>query len=144
MHCSVRNPSPPGTWPLRFDALVQPVLDQHCVQCHGPDAADPRVAAIDLRPNKAWNTLMRFGENDLRNLVFERDQSIPGESPARQSKLITVLTSDDRHKDINLTKEDLQRVITWIDTYGQTQGAFSTEQEHQIETLRRQQQTTQQ
>ena len=34
-----------GTWPLRFDTLVQPVLDRHCVQCHDGDGAAATAAA---------------------------------------------------------------------------------------------------
>ena len=32
-------PDPSGTWPLRYDELVQPVLDRHCVVCHAPGTA---------------------------------------------------------------------------------------------------------
>jgi len=126
------QPDLPGTWPLRFDTLVQPVLDQRCVHCHRPDGKDPQAAAVDLRPGKAWDTLMRFGANDLHKLVFERDLSPPGESPARQSKLIQLLATDHPHKALRLSPTDIQRFVTWIDTYGQTQGAFSAEQEQQL------------
>ena len=30
------TPGPAGCWPLRYDQLVQPVLDKSCVSCHGP------------------------------------------------------------------------------------------------------------
>ena len=30
------TPGPQGSWPLRFDKLVQPVLDKQCVGCHTP------------------------------------------------------------------------------------------------------------
>jgi len=119
-----------GTWPLRFDALVQPVLDKQCAACHGP-AAPPESAAakFDLSSEKAWQTLIGYADNDLSTLVFERDASVPGFSPARESKLLKYLTTDPQHREIALTDDDLRRLITWIDTYGQTQGAFSAEQE---------------
>ena len=41
-------PGPPGSWPLRFDQLVQPLLDRHCTTCHGPDGDDAQAAALDL------------------------------------------------------------------------------------------------
>ena len=35
---------PEGSWPLRFDRLVQPVLDRHCIRCHKADPAKAGVA----------------------------------------------------------------------------------------------------
>ena len=45
------TPGPAGSWPLRFDQLVQPVLDRHCVACHRPDSKDAegRQARPDAR-----------------------------------------------------------------------------------------------
>ena len=39
-------PGPDGSWPLRFDKLVQPVLDRHCVKCHQPGGEDVRAAKL--------------------------------------------------------------------------------------------------
>ena len=121
-----------GTWPLRFDTLVQPVLDQNCTSCHNPAAEDAQAAKIDLSGDKAWQTLIGYADNDLSKLVFERDVSIPGDSPARQSRLLKYLESDEKHREIGLSSEDVRRLATWMDTYGHTQGAFSAEQEKQL------------
>ena len=32
---------PEGSWPLRFDRLVQPVLESRCTNCHGPKGDKP-------------------------------------------------------------------------------------------------------
>jgi len=127
---------PEGTWPLRFDALVQPLLDQKCLDCHHASADDPAAARIDLSSQHAWQTLLTYGDNDLSKLVFERDRSIPGESPARQSRLLEYLRSDPLHSEIALEDKDIRRLAAWMDTYGQTQGAFSAEQEEQLRELR--------
>ncbi len=127
---------PAGTWPLRFDTLVQPVLDQKCVECHQPSAADPAAARTDLTPPSAWQTLITYGDNDLSKLVFERDASIPGDNPARQSQLLQYLRTDPTHSQIALADDDMRRLAAWMDTYAQTQGAFSTEQEKQLEMFR--------
>ena len=42
------TPGPDGSWPLRFDQLVQPVLDRHCVSCHKPGVENAAAAAFDL------------------------------------------------------------------------------------------------
>ena len=91
---------------------------------------------MDLSPGKAWDTLIGYAEGDLSKLVFERDASIPGDNPARQSKLLKYLSTDPTHRDIGLTRDDIQRLAAWMDTYGQTQGAFSPEQEKQLEAFR--------
>ena len=50
-------------------------------------------------------------------LVFERDASIPGDNPARQSKLLKYLDSDAVHRDIGMTRDDILRLAAWMDTY---------------------------
>ncbi|MFW6169757.1 MAG: discoidin domain-containing protein [Planctomycetota bacterium] len=138
-----QNPSPirlgpEGTWPLRFDALVQPLLDRKCLECHQPSADDPVAAKTDLSSQKAWHTLLAYADNDLSDLVFERDRSIPGETPARQSRLLEYLRSDPLHSEIELTDEDLRRLAVWMDTYGHAQGAFSASQEEELREFRKQ------
>ncbi len=60
----------------------------------------------------------------------------PGDNPTRQSKLLKYLQTDSVHRDVGLTRDDLLRLAAWMDTYGQTQGAFSPEQEKQLTVFR--------
>ncbi|MCU0959810.1 MAG: discoidin domain-containing protein [Pirellulaceae bacterium] len=130
------EPDVEGTWPLRFDTLVQPVLDQKCRSCHQPGAESTQAAQFDLSPERAWKTLIEYADRDLHKLVYERDASVVGDNPARQSKLLQYLASDAAHRDVALTDADVRRLAAWMDTYGHTQGAFSREQETQLEALR--------
>jgi len=130
------QPDVEGTWPLRFDTLVQPVLDRRCASCHHAAAENAVAAQVDLSAAKAWETLIGYAGGDLSALVFERDVSIPGDNPARRSKLLSYLRDDPAHRDIGLTRDDIQRLAAWMDTYGQTQGAFSAEQEKLLEAFR--------
>jgi len=130
------EPGPEGSWPLRFDRLVQPVLDQHCVSCHRPDSDDAAAAALDLTAAKSYPSLLEFGDGDLRKLAFERDRSIAGEMPARSSRLYQLLTSPDGHYEAKLSPEDLRRLVTWMDTYAQRFGSYSDAQEQQLIHLR--------
>jgi hypothetical protein len=133
---SLLEPGPEGSWPLRFDRLVQPVLDQQCVRCHRPDGEDAAAAALDLTAAKSYSSLLEYGEGDLRKLAFERDRSIVGEMPARRSRLFQLLTAPEGHYQVSLSPEDLRRLVTWMDTYAQVSGSYSEQQEQELIELR--------
>ncbi|NLF68812.1 MAG: hypothetical protein GX575_07130 [Candidatus Anammoximicrobium sp.] len=126
------TPEPDGCWPLRFDQLVQPVLDRHCVSCHEPGVESQAAAAFDLTPAVAWQTLVEYADGDLRKLAFERDQSFAGQTPARNSKLYRLLTAEPGHYQVRLPDEDRRRLAVWMDTYAQRLGSFSEAQERQL------------
>jgi len=131
------NPGPPGSWPLRFDQLVQPVLDRQCVQCHRSDYSDPLAAKLDLTPSRAYQALIAFGAQDLKQLAFERDRSIPGDGTAVRSKLWTLLTQHNGHQNVRLDPDSLKRLAVWMDTYAHRIGHFSDGQEIELNQLRR-------
>ncbi len=127
---------PAGSWPLRFDQLVQPVLDRSCVACHKPGSKDREAAQLDLTTPKSYENLLNFGGKDLYNLVRERDRSLVGETPARKSKLYALLTAEKGHAGVRLDAGDLQRLITWMDVYGHRQGHYDATQEKALEQFR--------
>ena len=131
------TPGPPGSWPLRFDELVQPVLDRYCVECHRPGSNDAKAAAFDLTVTKAYDCLISYGGEDLKNLAFEKPRSEVGDCPARKSKLLALLTGGEGHEGVKLDPESRQRLVTWMDTYAQRQGSFSSEQEEKLRQFRR-------
>ncbi len=138
-----RNPSrlatgPEGTWPLRYDRLVQPVLDKHCTSCHRSDGENADAARLDLTTMKSYTSLLSFGGNDLARLASEHERSIAGDCPARKSKLWALLSSPQGHAGVRLDVESLQRLATWMDLYAQRQGYFSDEQEAELRRLRQQ------
>ena len=130
-------PGPEGSWPLRYDRLVQPVLDRLCVECHRPGADDAKAAAFDLTADKSYESLISYADKDLYNLAFERDRSIAGEMPARKSQLLALLRKGEGHQGVNLDADDLDRLATWMDTYVHRIGHFSDEQEAELRELRR-------
>jgi cytochrome c553 len=130
---------PEGSWPLRFDQLVQPVLDRLCVRCHRPDSSDPAKSALDLSPASAWESLVAYGKPSLRDHVLERygaGRSIVGEGAAATNPVLKLLR--DGHRDVRLDGDDRERLITWMDTYGQLRGSFSDDQEQRLRDLRAQ------
>lgn len=128
---------PPGSWPLRFDRLVQPVLDAHCVECHRPQSQDLKAARVDLTPPKAYQTLVEFGKPSLTDQVwagYRRGYSIEGDGIAARSALLALI--DGGHYNVKLDASSRERLIVWMDAYAQKLGSFSPEQETQLEQFR--------
>ena len=142
---SLREPTrlstgPEGSWPLRFDRLVQPVLDRQCVSCHSAQATNGVAAKFDLSPAKAYDTLVAFGKPSLQDQVlaaYRRGFSIPGDGIAQCSALWALLAGPEGHSNVQLDAEDRERLLTWMDTYAQRLGHFSDEQERELLELRR-------
>jgi mono/diheme cytochrome c family protein len=139
-----------GTTPFGYARTVQPVLDQHCIRCHG---GEKPAMGLDLtgtphqgfsrsywslcggvnfqgggtNPDNAGKALVpRFG---ARNRV----QITPpgGMYGARGSRLLTML--DKGHNKVQLSPEEFRLLATWIDLnavfYGTTD---ETEQAAQL------------
>jgi len=132
------KPGPEGSWPLRFDRLVQPVLEKHCVSCHSPGAADGKSARFDLTSGKSYDNLLNYADGDLRRLALERDRSIVGECPARKSKLWAKIKEMESKGAVRMDEESRARLAAWMDLYAQRQGHFSEEQERQLLDVKRQ------
>ena len=130
------TPGPEGSWPLRYDQLVQPVLEKHCTGCHRPDGDDRKAAAFDLTAARSYDSLLSYGGDDLKKLAFEKDSSTVGQCPARMSKLLALLTTGEGHEKVRLDPDSLRRLATWMDTYAHRQGSFSPQQEEELRQLR--------
>jgi hypothetical protein len=131
------TPGPEGSWPLRFDRLVQPVLDQSCISCHTPESSDRKAARFDLTAGKSYQNLISFADKDLEKLAFERDVSVAGRCPALESKLLALLTKQGGHEGVHLERDSINRLVTWMDVYAQKLGSFSERQEQELLQLRR-------
>ncbi len=132
------TPGPEGSWPLRFDTLIQPVLDTKCVSCHQPGG---KAEKRDLRPEKAYESLVTFGPGSLRehvNARYRAGRSEEGAGAAQSSPLLALLDTPAGHHGVHLSKSERERFQTWLDTYGQRQGSYSHEQEDELRELRRQ------
>lgn len=132
-------PGPEGSWPLRYDRLVQPVLDRLCVSCHSPEASGPQAAAPDLTSGRSYDALVAYGSPSLADHVrtrYAEGRSAAGAGAARTSALLALLRADDGHHGVRLSADDQSRLATWTDTYAQRQGSYSDEQERLLEVLR--------
>jgi len=131
---------PEGSWPLRFDRLVQPVLEARCVNCHNPQATNAVAARFDLTPGNAYAAVVAFGKPSLQEQVgeaYRRGFSVAGEGIAQKSALLALLDAPQGHHAVQLNADSRERLLTWMDTYAQRLGSFSDEQERDLVELRR-------
>lgn len=129
-------PGPEGSWPLRFDRLVQPVIDELCVSCHRPDGDDEKAARFALTIEHSYENLLSYADKDLEKLAFERDASVAGQCVAGNSRLLALLTEPQGHAGVQLDADSCERLVTWMDVYAQELGSFSADQERQLYALR--------
>ena len=109
------------------------MLEKHCVACHpGANGSD-----LDLTPDKSYESLVDYGVPSLRTHVMTRYRqgfSTAGACAAKANPLVQLL--DQGHYDVRLDPGDWERLITWMDTYGQRRGSFSEDQEDRLRELR--------
>ena len=125
---------PTGSWPLDFQTLVQPVMEKHCVACHKPETEGSK---FDLTSDKSYDSLVNYGSPSLKTHVMTRYRqgfSTAGACAAMMNPLIKLI--DGGHFDVRLSSEDWDRLITWMDTYGQRRGSFGEDQEQRLRDLR--------
>ncbi|MFC1735166.1 discoidin domain-containing protein [Candidatus Hydrogenedentota bacterium] len=139
-----RNPSkistgPPGSWPLRYDKLVQPVLDRNCVSCHTPQGEDQLATKLDLTGEKSYESLIRHGSPSLFDHVkaaTKAGRSTVNAGGSKTSVVLDKLRTDPAHSEVSLAQADIARLALWMDLYAQKSGHFSTNQEKQLIKLR--------
>jgi len=114
---------------LHYAADVQPVLDRHCVTCHG--AEEPKgdldlTASLTRLHTRSYEGLKRRGLVRKIDEVSENPQSTPyvpamtigsGASP-----LVRLLREG--HYDVKLSVEELLKITTWIDAGCQFYGTY--------------------
>lgn len=139
-----RPPSKLQDWygPARLFSYVnevQPVFDKNCVKCHdfGKDAGKQLVLAGDRNPyfNASYIELWLWNKKRIRCIgggPAEIQQAYSwGSHPSLLSIIHRPITDEklaglndrekqlhDKHKDIKLTQEEMNRVNTWLDLNG--------------------------
>ena len=139
------KPDVDGTNPFSYPRLVQPVLDRNCLGCHkenkgkaphldtglvhGPSGGGgagimnwPTVyyaSYLSLAPRFGTWKYAHSGAQWVKNKDVG---SIPGKVGARVSKLYKMLK--DGHHDVELSEEDMHRIIVWLDSYSPFYGVY--------------------
>ena len=129
------QPGPDGSRPLSYPLLVQPVLDAHCVKCHG--GPEPRKGIVltgepegaytrsynALAPRVTWSAWGGRG-GDFRKVNCE-PVSRPDFFGARGSPLMRMLLKG--HNNVALGPKDIERLATWMDANALFYGTFDRE-----------------
>lgn len=134
------QPAPDGANPLSYPILVQPVLDKHCVGCHGGETpAGPEGTPIvltgepDGRYSKSYNVLAKRVPFTSWGGLEENGEPLtqPGRFGARASQLMEMLLEG--HHEVKLNDEEMDRFVTWMDANALFYGTFKPEdQERQL------------
>jgi len=115
---SAIEPPPWGVRALDYRALVQPILDKHCVRCH--DGSGAKGKAYDLRAQKKrpfMGMAVPASYFNLRRHVqhapIHQYYLAPGTFGAHVSPLTKVLQKG--HNEIELNRDDRQLMYAWMD-----------------------------
>jgi hypothetical protein len=133
---------------LGYEWLVQPILDRHCVRCHGRERPD---GGIDLTGSVAedgfyqsFRTLFGKGPGggkaggsgtpsskdgpvfvSVSNRFDGAAVTRPKQFGSHQSQLVDVLVSDDLHRqEVRLSDDEWLTLVTWIDANAPYHDAF--------------------
>ncbi|OHB67984.1 MAG: hypothetical protein A2V70_09890 [Planctomycetes bacterium RBG_13_63_9] len=119
-----------GGRPFSYVEVVQPVLDKHCLRCHGGESTE---ADLDLsgKPEggftRSYLSLCRDTELVPRFEMRNQIQVTPpgGSIGARGSRLMRLLCAG--HEGVELGADEICRLATWIDLNATFYGAYSPE-----------------
>jgi len=125
-------PGPDGSKPMSYPILVQPVLDKHCTSCHTELNREKNGGILltgepDGTYTKSYNSLISkvaYTAWGMANGNYE-PLTEPNRFGARASALVRLL--DEGHYDVKLSKDDWERINTWIDSNALFYGTFKPE-----------------
>jgi len=124
---SAIEPGPDGSKPFSYPILVQPVLDKKCVSCHNAQKPEGKVILTGEPEGRYTASYNALGPR----VPYSAWGSIPGNSEpasptdrfgARGSQLMKLLLAG--HEGVVLTPEEIERLVTWMDTNVLFYGTF--------------------
>ncbi|MBN2474709.1 MAG: PD40 domain-containing protein [Pirellulales bacterium] len=133
---SAIDPGPLGGRPFSYVEVVQPVLDRHCLRCHGGHTTE---ADLDLSGapegefTRSYVSLCRDKRLVPRFEMRNQIQVTPpgGSFGARGSRLMSLLVAG--HEEVELSAGEFRRLAAWIDLNAVFYGDYSpTAQQRQL------------
>lgn len=142
------DPGELGGRPFSFVEVVQPVLDRHCIACHG--GVEPKGGMDLTRAPKdgftrsywslcgdtrdTWRERRFRPELDAGDLIpryWQRNQiqitPVDDIRAARQSRFMRMLLDAPGHHDVKLDAAEIRRLAAWIDLNSIFYGAYEPE-----------------
>jgi hypothetical protein len=118
--------------PFSFSRIVQPVLDRHCVSCHGPDRTegDLDLTGTPEGPFTRSYLALAGGERGERLVprypAFNPIQTTEpgGRIGALGSGLLRMLQKG--HGEVELDRSEMERLAAWIDCNAVFRGSYET------------------
>jgi hypothetical protein len=127
---------------LSFMRTVQPVLDRHCIGCHGLDRTDGDIDLLgtintdtlklgNVKASRAYHSLTNQpGLVSIAHRNKETAFSVPKDYFAHAGRLSRLLLEgDDHHQPLGgpdgIDHDGLQRVVDWLDTNAEFFGDYS-------------------
>ncbi|MCC6353021.1 MAG: hypothetical protein IT577_03990 [Verrucomicrobiae bacterium] len=143
------EPGTLGGRPFSFVEIVQPVLDRHCVSCHGGQKTEAKIDLTGQPTNgftrsywtlcgsaDSWHDRRSQPERDAEDLVprYRQRNQIQITPPddirsARRSRLMRHLLEGDGHQDVKLSDDDVRRIAAWIDLNAIFYGSYDPGQQ---------------
>ena len=132
---STIEPGPPGTRPMSFPLLVQPVLDRACAECHdgterpghsrlvltGEPAGQFSRSYESLRPHVRWH---EWGAASITPMVTR-----PGHAGADASPLLDILQDANHKGQISLSDSERRRLQIWLDANAPFYGTYQPDRQ---------------
>ncbi|MHC4187101.1 MAG: HzsA-related protein, partial [Planctomycetota bacterium] len=128
-------PSSPGPQPgeqaprvVHFPTDVQPVLDKHCVSCHGgPSPAGDMDLTGEMTEifTRSYDSIMQRGlvETTDEGSDFGGTEPVaPKTIGSHGSRFITTILSG--HEGVKLSREEMIKLTTWVDSNAQYYGTY--------------------
>ncbi|MCX7043862.1 MAG: hypothetical protein NTX50_00050, partial [Candidatus Sumerlaeota bacterium] len=123
------QPGDSGPRPIDYVADIQPILDKHCISCHSGAAAKGKLELTGEMTtffNRSYENILArklvttIGENHPK--TGNVDLVAPKSLGSHNSKLVSIVLKG--NKEYKLTREELIRLFTWVDTNAQYYGSY--------------------
>ncbi len=129
-------PAMPGPQPgdavgkqvLHYPTYIQPVLDKHCIKCHGgsePKAGLRLTGELTAHYSRSYESLLRMVPTYAEASDWDGSPYAPPKSiGSHRSRLIRALRQGKGHRELHLPKAAFVRFATWVDASGVYCGSY--------------------
>ena len=119
---AIPSPVPDAADGVGFTRNVRPVLDRHCIRCHGLNKENV-AGKLNLIGGEAWARLVRERKVVNRAMPYkETGNSTPNDYFAISSPLTALLKK--KHHGVELSKEEWDSLILWMDLNAQNLSGY--------------------